>query len=148
MNYQLTSIIEPHISNAQHGFRTKRSSTTNLMNLSIMVNEAFDRGNQVDIFHGDFKNAFDKVCHRLLVKKMSTFGIGIKTAKWLCEFLIERPNYVQIGSAKSKMYRSKSGVPAGSILGPKCFAVQINDIVEVVKNAMTLLFADLIVPNS
>lgn len=29
------------------------------MNLSITVNGAFDRGNQVDNFNGDFKNAFD-----------------------------------------------------------------------------------------
>lgn len=130
------------MSNAQHGFRPKRSVTTNLMNLSIMVSEAFDRGNQVDIFYGDFKNAFDKVCHRLLVTKLSIFGIGIKTAKWMCEFLIGRTNYVQIGNAKSRMYDSGSGVPAGSILGPIYFTIYINDIVEVVSNAMTLLFAD------
>nr|AEG42077.1 putative non-LTR retrovirus reverse transcriptase [Mayetiola destructor] len=142
MRHQLTSIIEPHLSNAQHGFRAKRSVTTNLMNLSIIVNEAFDRGNQVDIFYGDFKNAFDKVCHRLLVIKMSKFGIGIKTAKWLCEFLIGRVNSVRIGNARSRMYTSSSGVPAGSILGPLLFTIFINDIVDVVKNSTALLFAD------
>lgn len=140
MVYQLTSIIEPHISNAQHGFRNKRSVITNLMNLSIMMNEAFDRGNQVDIFYGDFKSAFDGVCHRL--KMISKYGIGIKTAKWLCEFLIGRLNYVQIGNAKSRTYESTSKVPAGSILGQKCFIIYINNIVEVVGSAMTLLFAD------
>lgn len=43
------------------------------------VNRAFDRGNQVDIFYGDFKNAFDKVCHQQLVEKMAGFGFGAKT---------------------------------------------------------------------
>lgn len=114
---RLMSIIEPKLSNARHGFRPRRSVTTNLMNLSIEVNKAFQRGNQVDILYGDFKDAFNAVCHRILVNEIGSFGLGPKTAKWLYEFVANRMSYVKIGNANSRKYQMSSGVPAGSTLG-------------------------------
>lgn len=142
MKFKLNIIIEPQLTNSQHGFRSRRSVTTNLMNLSIHSHEALHRGNQVDVFYGDFKNAFDKVWHRRLIEKLSKFSIGNRTAKWLFEFLIGRTNYVQIGVEKSRKYLSRSGVPAGSTLGPVLFSIFINDLVESVQKAKVLLYAD------
>src|ERR1700709_2482846 len=51
VNFKLTSIIEPRLSNAQHGFRPRRSITTNLLNLSVAVHKGFERGNQTDVFY-------------------------------------------------------------------------------------------------
>ena len=81
VKFKLASIIEPRLSNAQHGFRPQRSITTNLLNLSIAAHKAFDRGSQLDVFYGDFANAFDTVWHRRLIEKLMQFGIGEKTAK-------------------------------------------------------------------
>lgn len=142
MKFQLTSIIEPHISNGQHGFRSNRSVTTNLMNLSIRAYKAFERSKQLDVFYGDFKSAFDRVCHRLLVTKLSKFSVGERTAKWIYEFIKQNRNYVQIGENKSRTYTLASGVPPGSTLGPILFSIFINDVTEVVQHANVLLFAD------
>lgn len=139
---QLSSIIEPFISNAQHGFRSKRSITTNLLSLSIKAHEAFERSNQLDIFYGDFKSAFDRVCHRILISKMGKFCIGPMTAKWIHAFIDKFKNCVQIGSAKSREYQATSGVPAGCTLASPLFSIFINDIDEVVVHASILLFAD------
>src|ERR1700744_1562513 len=139
---KLLDIINPQLSNAHHGFRRKQSVTTNLMNLSIVAHEAFANKQQVDVFYGDFANAFDKVNHRILLLKIWTFGIGKKTAKWLFEFVIGRKFFVQIGNFKSRIYESTSGVPAGSVLGPSLFLIFINDIADCVVHAMILLFAD------
>lgn len=138
----LSNIIEPLLSNAQHGFRARRSVTTNLLTLSIVAFDSFKNGHQLDIFYGDFERAFDRVWHRRLVEKLSRFGMGVKTAKWLCEFIVDRENYVKIGNATSRRYTSTSGVPAGSILGPILFLIYIDDIVDVIRYAMILLLAD------
>lgn len=92
--------------------------------------------------YGDYKAAFDKVVIRLLIIKLARFGIGRKTAKWVCQFLTGRSNYVQIGSDKSRMFESLSGVPPGSSLGPLMFTTFIDDVVDCVEFARTLLFAD------
>ncbi len=139
---KLVEIVDPQITNAQHGFRPKRSVETNMLNLSIFVHDAFVKKQQVDIFYGDFANAFDKVWHRRLIVKMKDFNIGKRTAKWLFEFVHERKFFVTMGKYESRIYEATSGVPAGSILGPTLFLISINDIVECVAHAFVLLFAD------
>ncbi len=142
MQEKLLKIVDPQISNPQHGFRPKRSITTNMMNLSIEAHQAFANKQQLDVFYGDFQNAFDKVNHRILLQKMRKFRIGKKTAKWLFEFLVGRTFFVQIGKYKSRVYEAKSGVPAGSVLGPTLFLIHIDDITESITYGMLLLFAD------
>lgn len=142
INKRSATIVEPCLTTAQHGFRSKRSVVTNLLNLSILANDAFERSGQLDMFLGDFKTAFDKVWIRKLVAKFSKFKIGTKTAKWMCEYLVGRTNYVQIGDVRSRIYESPSGVPPGSSLGPKMFTIFINDIVDVINHVKPLLFAD------
>lgn len=112
------------------------------MNVSTYVHKAFVTGDQVDIFYGDFKNAFDKVWHHKLVEKLSMFDIGSKTAKWLYEFITSRKCYIKIGKHKSRFYSTPSGVPAGSTLGPIVFSMYINDMADIIEHGLLLLFAD------
>lgn len=139
---KLGEIIQPRLSEKQHGFRSKKSVVTNLLNLSILAHDAFEDRCQLDLIYGDFKGAFDSVWIRRLMLKFAKYCIGKKSAKWLCEYFKGRSNYVQIGEVKSRMYESPSGVPPGSSLGPLAFTVFINDIVDVIEHGKTLLFAD------
>lgn len=138
----ISKIIQPQLKSAQHGFRDKRSVVTNLLGQSVLAHKAFEQKCQLDTFYGDYKAAFDKLVIMLLIIKFARFGIGKKTARWLWQFLIDRTNFVQIGNFKSRLYESPSGVPAGSSLGPVMFTVFIDDLVDVVEFARTLLFAD------
>lgn len=58
---KLSEIIQPRLTDAQHGFRSKRSVVTNLLNLSILAYDAFENRCQLDLIYGDFKVAFDSV---------------------------------------------------------------------------------------
>ena len=139
---KISERIQRSLKNAQHGFRNKRSVVTNLLNLSILAHKAFEHHCQLDVFYGDFKTAFDKVWIRLLMIKFAKFGFAIKTARWICAFLVGRINFVEIDGIRSRIYESPSGVPAGSSIGPLMFSVFIDDIVEAIMFATVLLFAD------
>lgn len=138
---KVASIIEPQLSNSQHGFRSRRTVTTNLLNQMMIVHEAFERKGQLDTFFGDYKSAFDRVSHRLLIIKMSKFGIGPNTAEWICNYLVGMMYFVQ-SNHKSRVFVSTSGIIPGSVLGPLLFTIFINNVVEVVKCSKVQLFAD------
>jgi hypothetical protein len=59
------------ISVNQHGFMKIRSTVTNLLEYASFVLNTIEEGWQVDSVHTEFSKAFDRVCHQLLLEKMS-----------------------------------------------------------------------------
>lgn len=64
------------ISAHQHGFVTKKSCVRNLLQTLDYVTKCIEEGSPVDVIYLDFAKAFDRVCHRLLVKKLDAYGIS------------------------------------------------------------------------
>lgn len=144
VNRKLSLLVENQLSTLQHGFRSGRSVSTNLLALSIAAHDAFSHGNQLDVFYGDYEKAFDRVNHRILLKKLVAVGLGPMTIKWIASFLQNRGNFVQTGNSKSYSFISGSGVGAGTSLGPLLFLLFINDItsLKLCRGTKMLLFAD------
>lgn len=65
---QLKLIVFPRLSNTQHGFRPNKNISTNLMELSTVINDAFENKAQVDVFYADISKAFDAVNQSLLIR--------------------------------------------------------------------------------
>ncbi len=115
-----------------------------------------DQGEPVDVVYLDFSEAFDSVCHHLLVKTMVAMGIHLKMTRWVEEFLknridIERPllersyrkQCLPLNASKSH-HLSTGGHPdhrlvlseeANGELMTKC--KQINDLGITVNSAFT-----------
>ena len=94
-----------------------------------------------DVFYFNFSRAFDKVPHERLLAKIEAYGFNNELLKWLREFLTNRLQRVVMGTNKSTWQDVLSGVPQGSVLGPLCFILYINDVPDVVKN-ICKLYAD------
>ncbi|XP_062537743.1 uncharacterized protein LOC134206076 [Armigeres subalbatus] len=60
---ELTSSYAHYISNDQHGFMPKRSTTTNLACFTSFVIRQIENGHQVDAIYTDLSAAFDKMNH-------------------------------------------------------------------------------------
>jgi len=60
MNFLETNHL---ICNSQHGFWSKRSCLTNLLEFMVIVLRHVDEGRPVDVIFLDFQKAFDKVPH-------------------------------------------------------------------------------------
>lgn len=66
--------IFKNIINEQHGFVTKRSTITNLATFKQTVFESFSLNAQTDVVYTDFKKAFDRIDHNLLISKLKCYG--------------------------------------------------------------------------
>ena len=70
----------------QHGFRSGRSCTTQLMETVHDWTESLDNKNPVDVAYFDYRKAFDSVPHERLLVKLHAYGIRGKLLDWIRSF--------------------------------------------------------------
>ncbi|XP_062593499.1 uncharacterized protein LOC134254977 [Saccostrea cucullata] len=147
MEHIITSHIMQHADTnnilypLQHGFRSKRSCESQLIEFIDDITNHMAAGKQTDVLIIDFSKAFDKVSHSLLIHKLRHYGIQGKVHNWIASFLSNRTQAVVVDGEMSSYVNVDSGVLQRSVLGPCLFLFYINDMPEGL-NATVRLFAD------
>lgn len=131
-----------YLSDSQHGFVGSRSTCTNLATFTEMLSDAIDRGKQIDVIYTDFSKAFDRVPHHILLSKLSAYGITGTLYNWLKSYLENRFFFVAVNGFESGTYKTSSGVPQGSHVGPVLFNVFVNDIPHCLRFSECYMYAD------
>ena len=143
LHSQLTQHIERNniMFGHQYGFRKFHNTTHALISSYDYIVEHI---NNKDIVMGlfiDLRKAFDSINHKILVKKLTYYGINGPFNKIITDYLNGRKIFTQISSTRSELLPIKYGVPQGSVLGPLLFILFINDI-KYLRGFDLKLFAD------
>ena len=126
----------------QFGFRKHHSTYMALMTIMDNLTHCLDNGEYVIGIFLDFLKAFDTVDHNILLQKLSLYGIRGTALDWFQSYLTNRYQFVTYNGESSERKKVKCGVPQGSILGPLLFLIYINDLADVCKCSLPILFAD------
>ena len=130
------------ISDHQHGFLSRKSTTTNLFECLNDWTLALHEKRKLDVLYIDLEKTFDSLSHEKLLYKLSKVGIGGNLYNWFSNFLTGRHFCVNVDGSKSATSTVDSGIPQGTILGPLLFILFINNVSDVLTSSKIKLYAD------
>ena len=120
--HYLNKTLDDVLHHRQHGFRRGLSCQTQLCATYNDLAKAADDGHTTHAIVMDFKKAFDKVPHLLLLQKLQIIpGINTQLLNWIHDFLSNRQQSVVLNGKSSQKCTVTSGVPQGSVLGQHFF---------------------------
>ena len=129
------------LSDCQFGFRHGRGTTQAVVKLLSYILPAYHEKKYSACFFLDLRKAFDTIDHKILIQKIQHYGFRGQCCAYLKSYYNSRKQVVYLNGYESDIMNISNGVPQGSILGPLCFLLFINDLPLAV-DALSVLFAD------
>ena len=130
------------LNDLQHGFRAKRPTETQLILTIHDIASSIQQNQSIHAIVLDFTQAFDKVPHQRILKKMEYYGIRGPLLNWFTSFFSERQQTVIFERRSSTSVSVSSGVPQGTVLAPLLFLLYMNDLPDNINSTVRLLADD------
>ena len=124
----------------QFGFRSKHSCEMAMIALTEYMYKEVSEGKVCLLVSLDLSKAFDVIVREYLMDKLRSHGID---PKWFQSYFSYRAQVVKDKDGSfSRVIFTLRGCPQGSVMGPLTFSVYLNDLPDVVKHCILILFAD------
>ena len=126
----------------QWGYMEGLSTASIVIYLTETWKKCLGEGFTIGVLFIDFRKAFDTVDYTILEKKLQAGGFYGDFNQLLMSYLTDITQYVEINGEKSSLRSMKIGVPQGSLLGPRLFALYVNDLPSTVSIGQIHMYAD------
>ena len=129
----------------QHGFRKGKCTSTAILELASVLTDNYKSTNHTSFVFVDYKKAFETLDHNILLGKLAKYNFDQNSIKWLQSYIGNRRHVVKCSGTFSKEIKVKYGVPQGSVLGPLCFIINVNDLITNIKrdtHAEIIMYTD------
>ena len=123
-------------------FQKNKSTSHAILDVLQHVSTAIKEDKQSCCVFLDLAKAFDTVNHKILLHKLSHYGIRGPSQKWFQSYLHSRKQSVSLLNFLSSPEDIKTGVPQSSVLGPLLFILYINDVIKSSNTLNIIQFAD------
>jgi len=143
LSKQLTSFIDPMLSNNLTAYRKNQSCETSLIGSVERWKQAVDNRNVVGVLPTDVSRAFDSLHAPLLINKLRAYGFSNDSLALMRSYFTNRKNRVRISQeTTSDRYATARGCPQGSAFGPLLWNVFQNDLHLATDENRLFMYAD------
>lgn len=124
----------------QHGFRAKKSTTTNLLEKVQYMFQHLKKSTCIDVIYFDYSKAFDQVVHGILARKLLQLSTPLPLFRAVMSFVTNRTYQLKVdGKPREEVFATTSSVPQGSHCGPVLFQILCYDITTCVRGTTVQL---------
>ena len=138
---RIAHTIEQHLIKEQAGFRSWKSCTSQLLNLTQHIEDGYEEGMITGTAFVDLSAAYDTVNHRLLIQKLYNTTLDSQLCRVIQNLMSDRRFYVELNNERSRWRIQKNGLPHGSVLSPTLFNIYTNDQ-PILDGTRSFIYAD------
>ena len=111
----------------QAGFRTGKSCTSQLLNLTQHIEYGYQKGLITGAAFVDLYTAYNTVNHRIRIQKLYNITQDSPLCRVIQNMLSSRRFYVDLNNERSRWRKQKNDLPQGSVPSPILFNIYTND---------------------
>lgn len=131
------------LSKYQFGFMENKSTDESMFEVTNSIYKSIENNKKTIAIFLDLRKAFDTVCHKKLLEKLTEYGVRGLANQLFTSYLNNRVQHVKIEDELSDHRKVTFGVPQGTVLGPLLFIAYINDMLNLnSSNNKIIAYAD------